>query len=98
MSATLKLTGLLLICGVVFPAHAQDNCNTREAAEKVLVGKYKEAVTGTGLSATGNLVELHESAGGETWTLTVTTPEGLTCVIGAGEYWQAKQASYGTKS
>ena len=40
-----------------------------------------------GLASNGSIVELTKSDKG-TWTILLTNPRGVTCLIAAGEYWE----------
>ena len=67
-------------------------CTDRDAALQRLADEYGEVRTGFGVNPTGSLVELFETAPGAgepTWTITVTTPAGVTCLLAAGEGWRA---------
>lgn len=78
------------------PAYAQAVCGERAALLKQLNGKYKEAPISMGLAANGSVVEVTRSDQG-TWTLLLTNPAGLTCLMAAGEHWEVlkdKKAKY----
>ena len=93
----LRIFGAALLAAVLsFAAHAQTLCGSREAVLRQLAAEYQEAPAGIGLSSTGNVVELLTSAAG-TWTLIVTPPAGLTCLMGTGEGWQAVERKPGEK-
>ena len=66
-------------------------CGTRDAFVKALANKYHETPIARGISRRVDgqisVVELFKSKNGETWTFLVTTPEGKTCIFGAGENW-----------
>jgi len=86
------LTALAIILGMVVlfwiaPAHAMGMCGKRADFIKALNDKYQE--TGKALAIAGqvNLVEVFASKAG-TWTILVTTPEGKTCIIAAGNSWE----------
>jgi len=44
-----------------------------------------------GVSTNGSLVELYTSENG-TWTLMLTRPDGVSCLIAAGQNWEAFDA------
>lgn len=76
-------------------AHAQSasdgqklECAVHEKMTKVLGAKYTEAPTSLGLAANGKVLELFSAKGGETWTMVLTAPEGVSCIVAAGKYWQ----------
>jgi hypothetical protein len=51
--------------------------------------QYKEVPTGFGIQLNGNLLQLFVSKETGTWTLLSTTPSGMSCIVGAGESWEA---------
>ncbi len=79
------------------PASAQAVCGTRTALLKQLQGSYKEAPVSMGLAANGSVVEVTRSEKGS-WTILLTNPRGLTCLMAAGEHWEfLKQKKAGFK-
>ncbi len=72
-------------------AVAQTQCNERAEVLKLLAQKYKEAPIAAGVTSTGGLVEVLTNGKGETWTIIVTSPEGTSCLVAAGEGWQARE-------
>lgn len=49
---------------------------------------HNEFLVGEGLTVSGAVVELFTARNGETWSLLLTVPGGVTCLIGAGSEWQ----------
>jgi len=43
-----------------------------------------------GVTAQGALVEVLSADEGETWTIILTTPQGRSCLVAAGEGWRSK--------
>lgn len=74
------------------PAVAQPQCDQRESVLKVLQQKYKEAPVALGVTHNGGLVEVLSTGNGTTWSIIVTTPEGMSCLVAAGEGWRAMEA------
>ena len=70
------------------PASAQMVCGNHEAIEKRLAENYKEVRTGVGLAANGALLELYTSEKG-TFTVVLTRPNGLSCLMAVGEAWNS---------
>ena len=66
------------------PWHVRQACRFHQGASN---DKYQE--TGKALAIAGqvNLVEVFASKAG-TWTILVTTPEGKSCIIAAGNSWE----------
>ncbi len=63
-------------------------CAPHEVMTKHLSSKLTEAPTSLGLARDGKVVELFASEDGESWTMVVTAPEGMSCIVAAGKYWQ----------
>ena len=85
-------TALLFAAALAAPMTAMaapTNCGPRNELLKVLAKKYSEAPTAVGLSSTGALVEVLTSDRGNTWTILVSKPDGTSCLVAAGEEWQA---------
>ena len=86
MWKTLALgAGLALIAQ---SAAAQPQCNDRKEVLDLLAQKYKEAPVASGVTNNGGLVEVLTDAKGGTWTIIVTTPQGVSCLVAAGEGWR----------
>jgi hypothetical protein len=68
-------------------AQAASSCAPRSEIAKALGDSFHEQQGMYALSASGNLVELFVSKAG-TWTLVVSTPRGVSCVLDAGEHMQ----------
>lgn len=65
-----------------------NNCSTRANVLRHLASKYSESPIGLGVAANGGVLELLTSSEGNTWTIIVTMPNGLSCMIAAGQGWQ----------
>ena len=83
-----KLTIILAFLTLSAPAMAQSMCNKRGSFVKHLSSKYAEAPVAMGLSAEGSVLEVLASQDG-TWTIIVTRPSGVSCVVAYGESWEA---------
>ncbi len=76
------------------PASAQGApaiCRARDGLLIQLESKYGEvpvAIGVTGGVAGGALIELLTAKDGMTWTIILTTPKGLSCLIASGEGWR----------
>jgi hypothetical protein len=68
-------------------AQQQMVCGERQHLVSHLGRAYSEQPANVGVAATGNLVEVLTSENG-TWTILVTDPKGVTCVVAAGESWE----------
>ncbi len=82
------IAGLFLSTCYTSPALAQQSvCGDRDEIVSRLETGYQELTSGMGLASNGGLVELYTSKKG-TWTLMVTQPSGVSCLIGAGDHWE----------
>lgn len=70
-------------------------CAPREVTLAQLAGKYAEAPAVRWLALNGGVVELLASPDGETWSLLITMPDGMACLIAAGELWQPLSTKLG---
>ena len=75
-------------------ALAQVPCGERAKIVGWLGVNYKEAPVATGLSNKGALVEVLSSVDGETWTIIVTKPNGISCIVDTGQAWQPRAPEY----
>ena len=66
----------------------KSSCESREAVLNFLSSKYAEARIAMGVSKDGSVVEILTSGPGSTFTIIVTMPNGLTCMVAAGDNWE----------
>ncbi len=69
-------------------AHAQLSCGDRTAMVEQLSRAYGEARKGAGLAGQTALFEIWASDVTGTWTILKTSPNGIACLIAAGENWR----------
>lgn len=91
------LLGALLAAGVLIgnalaakPAAADEALklwNDRTAMVEQLAKTYAEIPRSLGITSDGAVLELFTTSDGETWTLMVTLPSGLSRIIATGEHW-----------
>ncbi|MDX1402018.1 MAG: hypothetical protein R3245_08855 [Kiloniellales bacterium] len=72
-------------------ASAQPQCDERDKVLSLLSNKYKESPVAIGVTNNGGLVEVLSTNEGTTWSIIVTTPNGVSCLVAAGEGWRALQ-------
>ena len=70
------------------PAAAQPVCRERGEVVEHLARKYQEAPVAMGVTSGGKLVEVLTDHKGDTWTIIVTTPQGMSCLVATGEGWR----------
>lgn len=82
----LMVTAFLVVL-FALPVHAQTICGNRTEIAARLKSGYEERAVAAGLSGNGGVVELYKSESGG-WTLLVTRPSGVSCLLAAGEHWE----------
>ncbi len=85
---TAILGALLIGWGAISSsAQAQTMCGERSAVVATLEKTYSETPVSMGLASNGAIIEIFASPTG-TFTIILTRPNGLTCVMAAGESWE----------
>ena len=69
-------------------AFAANNCAERSVVLAELGSKYSESRRAMGIAGDTVMMELFASADNGTWTITVTTPDGTTCLVASGDQFQ----------
>ena len=85
------ITATAISLFIALPATAQQqnrNCAPREAVVERLANTYGESRQSIGLGERGMVIETFASQDTGTWTITVTTPNGLTCLVASGQSWE----------
>jgi len=72
-------------------AEQQPQCAPRDVVLEQLAGAYGESRRAIGLNANNTIMELFASEAGS-WTITITLPNGLTCLAAAGEAFEDTSA------
>lgn len=70
-------------------AFAAPNCAERSFVLNELAGKYRETRRAVGLAANNTMMEMFASDSSGTWTLTVTMPDGTTCLVASGNGFES---------
>lgn len=81
------------MAGQAPPALAQVVCMPREIVAKDLSGRYGEVPVISALSDGARVVEFWGKQDGGSWTLLVTTADGMSCVLGSGPHWMPMRQS-----
>lgn len=92
MTRLMTVTALTLAGSLVtHPAMAQNqrNCAPRDVVLQRLEQDYGETRQSIGLASRGAMIETHASRETGTWTITVTMPNGITCLIASGQSFEA---------
>lgn len=72
------------------PIAAQNllHCATSDLAVERLAERLGEARQALGLGTQGVVVEIFANEESDSWTITVTTPNGSTCLMGTGQAFE----------
>jgi hypothetical protein len=73
------------------------NCAQREAVIGRLADGYGETRQSVGLGSSNAVVEIYASPETGSWTITVTMPGGLTCLVASGQSFEAVTDALPTK-
>ncbi len=64
------------------------NCAPREDVVGRLAETYGETRRGIGIARQGSVMEVYASDSSGSWTITVTLPDGVTCLIASGQAYE----------
>ncbi len=78
---------LMMLAGPVW-AQSLRNCGPREAIVQRLTNSYGETRQSLGLGKNNDLVEVFASPDSGSWTITVTKPNGMMCLVASGQAFE----------
>lgn len=81
---------MALVAGLMAaPVYAQPrNCGPHQAVVERLASQYGESRQSIGLGANNAVVEVFANEETGSWTITVTQPTGLSCLVAAGQSYE----------
>ncbi len=86
-----------LVCSLVLaavPLHAQaaepSPCGPRKQVVSQLEAKFGEEPVAIGVSDNGRLIEILAGKAGGTFTVILTSPQGVSCIVLTGGDWQSR--------
>lgn len=82
---SLGFVGLILATQASFAA---PQCGPRAMILEQLTAKYGETRHGIGLAANTQIMEIFANAESGSWTITVTLPDGMTCLAASGQNFE----------
>ena len=86
-----------LLSALWAPASAQpQQCGERDVVLRLLAERFGEVPVAFGVTNNGALVEVLRTgpdSQGDSWTIILTSPMGLSCLVAAGQGWRAKAPS-----
>lgn len=87
----LKLAVFALAAAAFLPTTSLaqgQNCSNRDQVVERLSEKYGESRQSIGMAPKGRVVEIYASLETGTWTITVTSPNGITCLVASGQSFE----------
>ena len=69
----------------------KDAFTDRDSAVSHLSSAYRERTVALGLASNGGVLEILTNEAGTTWSIIVTTPDGVSCMVATGEHWEPVQ-------
>jgi len=78
---------ILALCILASPALAAPQCALHDAMKAILAHEFDEHPVAMGLAQDNTIMQLYAADAG-TWTLTVTSTNGMTCMVVAGEGYE----------
>lgn len=86
--APLAALGLIAMTAGTVSAQSARNCAPRDAVVERLAESYGESRQSMGLGANNAVVEVFASPESGTWTITVTSATGVTCLVASGQAFE----------
>lgn len=83
------LTALALCFASQVSAQSLRNCAPRDSVVQRLTEGYGETRQSVGLGRGNALVEVFASDQSGSWTITITMPNGTTCLVASGQSFEA---------
>lgn len=88
LAALTAAAALLLATTTDVAAQGTQNCGPRAAVVTKLAEGYGETRQSMGIGANNTVVEVFASAESGSWTITMTSPGGLTCLVASGRAFE----------
>lgn len=81
--------GFALLAAASVEAQQARNCGARDTIVQRLADGYGESRQSMGLGANNSVMEVFASQETGTWTITVTMPNGMMCLVASGQAYEA---------
>jgi hypothetical protein len=69
-------------------AEGRQACAEREQVVQKLEERFGETLRSIGLHQNDGVVEVYSSEATGTWTILMTRPDGMSCLLAAGDLWE----------
>ncbi|MBO6777136.1 MAG: hypothetical protein JJ897_16880 [Marinibacterium sp.] len=87
ITITMGLAAAALAAQQAF-AQGNNNCAPRPVVLEQLTVKHGETRQSIGVAANNSVVEVFTSEDTGSWTITVTLPSGITCIVASGQSFE----------
>ncbi|MEM0946992.1 MAG: hypothetical protein AAGK37_06275 [Pseudomonadota bacterium] len=81
--------GLLMILASHAFGQTARNCGPRDKVVSTLGDLYGETRQSIGIGTSGQVMEVYANLDEGTWTITITLPSGMTCLMASGQSFEA---------
>ncbi|SFO98355.1 hypothetical protein [Tranquillimonas alkanivorans] len=88
MRAGTLVPAALALAALPFAASAQSFCAERATVVERLNETYGESFAGGGLRNSSSVIEVWSAGADGTWTILMTRPDGISCIVAAGTNWR----------
>lgn len=88
LALSLGVGAMILATGHAFAQQVNRNCADRETVVDRLANTYGESRQSIGLAPNNSVVEVFASLETGTWTITVTSPAGMMCLVASGQAYE----------
>jgi hypothetical protein len=85
LALSLGFAGVILATQI---ARADPQCGPRDMVVRTLADRYGETRRSLGLAGPTQMMEVFASDDTGTWTITLTMPDGVTCMVASGQGYQ----------
>ena len=89
LALSLGVGVMILATQHAFAQTSPRNCADRERVVERLAATYGESRQSIGLAPNNSVVEVFASLETGTWTITVTSPAGMTCLVASGQNFES---------
>ena len=80
--------GLAAVLAATQIAHSAPQCDSREAVTALLADRYAETRSAVGIAGQAAVMELYASDETGTWSITMTLPDGIMCLMASGSNYE----------
>lgn len=80
--------GLAAMLAATDIAHGAPQCDSREAVTALLADRYGETRRSVGIAGQAAVMEVYASDETGTWSITMTLPDGMMCLMASGSDYE----------